>query len=152
MAVVAGIAFKRRPGGAVESAAASHVSVEAGMADDYRGAHSRRRQLTVLRAEDWAEACAAVGAAHDWTCRRANLLVEGLPCLANSAGEQLRIGSIVLEITGETDPCSRMDEVQMGLQAALQPHWRGGVTCRVLFAGPIALGDAVTLTQWKKGG
>ena len=35
-----------------------------------------------------------------------------------------------LEVTGETDPCERMEEIQPGLFQALAPGWRGGVTCR----------------------
>ena len=55
------------------------------------------------------------------------------------------IGDLVLEITGETDPCSRMDEARQGLRLALTPEWRGGVCCRVVTGGDIAVGDAVRL-------
>jgi MOSC domain-containing protein YiiM len=50
-----------------------------------------------------------------------------------------------LRITGEVDPCSRMDEQYPGLTKALQPEWRGGISCTVLQGGPVALGDTVTL-------
>jgi MOSC domain-containing protein YiiM len=36
-----------------------------------------------------------------------------------------------------------MEEARVGLLKALAVDWRGGVTCRVLSGGQIALGDAV---------
>ena len=57
----------------------------------------------------------------------------------------MRIGDLQLEITGETDPCARMEEQVSGLRQALTPDWRGGVTCRVRSSGRIAVGDAVSL-------
>jgi MOSC domain-containing protein YiiM len=140
-----GIAFKRTRRGAMETAAHSNISVTKGVANDRLGSTSKRRQVTVLRAEDWAAACAELGVDLPWTSRRANLLVEGLPSFKGKTGEQLRIGSCVLEITGECDPCSRMDEVCNGLQAVLAVDWRGGATCRVLFEGDVAIGNEITL-------
>jgi MOSC domain-containing protein YiiM len=142
--ILRGIAFKRARRGAVETPAQSHISVASGVAEDRLGSVSKRRQVTVLRAEDWAAACAELGTTLPWTARRANLLVENLPSFKGKIGEQLRIGTCVMEITGETDPCSRMDEIHLGLQAALA-DWRGGATCRVLFDGDIAEGDEVDI-------
>ena len=45
----------------------------------------------------------------------------------------------------ETDPCSRMDEQHAGLRDALTPDWRGGVCCRVIAGGNVAVGDEVRL-------
>ncbi|MBS4062170.1 MAG: MOSC domain-containing protein, partial [Bacteroidetes bacterium] len=103
-----------------------------------------KRQVTVLSEEAFNEACAELGAALPWTIRRANLLISGIN-LENSKGKSLEIGDVVLEITGETDPCYRMDEQFEGLKDALQPNWRGGVTCRVVSEGNINLGDEVNL-------
>jgi MOSC domain-containing protein YiiM len=79
-----------------------------------------------------------------WTTRRANLLVEGIP-LAHTEGRRLQIGGLLLEITGECDPCQRMDQAKPGLQDALTPDWRGGVLCRVLEGAEIKVGDAVSM-------
>ena len=57
-----------------------------------------------------------------WQERRANLLVDGLdlPQVAGvTAADRRR--DVVLEITGESDPCERMDAVAPGLCAALTP-------------------------------
>ncbi len=55
------------------------------------------------------------------------------------------IGSLLLEICGETDPCERMDAQHDGLRLALESAWRGGVSCRVLAAGVVSVGDAAEL-------
>jgi len=119
------------------------VDPASGVAGDFRG-RPGRRQVTVLTVPGWNEACRELGRELPWTTRRANLLVDGIP-LAESAGGQLVIGSLVLEITGELDPCSRMEEAGEGLRQALEPDWRGGVTCRVIAAGEIGVGDKVCL-------
>jgi MOSC domain-containing protein YiiM len=40
-----------------------------------------------------------------------------------------------------------MEEQCAGLKAALQPDWRGGVCCRVLRGGAVAIGDSVSLAE-----
>ena len=120
------------------------VGPDTGVAADFRG-RPGARQVTVIALEDWTRACAEAGADLPWHARRANLLVDGLK-LANTAGRRLRIGEeVVLEITGELEPCERMDEAHEGLRDALVPDWRGGLTCRVLAGGHIAAGDPVSL-------
>ena len=79
-----------------------------------------------------------------WTFRRANLLVAGI-ALPREPGARLRIGDAVLEVTGECDPCQVMDRQRPGLRAALEPDWRGGVTCRVLMGASLRLGDPVAV-------
>ena len=117
------------------------VTSENGIEGDYRG-RAHLRQVTVLAREAWEQACVELNASLPWTHRRANLLVQGLD-MEGTIGQRLRIGELLLEITGETKPCERMDEAFPGLRAALTPDWRGGVTCTVLEAGQIAIGDRV---------
>ena len=119
------------------------VTVEAGVDGDARG-RLRGRQVTVLTQESWDAACQDLGREVPWTTRRANILIEGLD-LADSAGRTLVIGEATFAITGETDPCQRMDEQAQGLTAALTPDWRGGVTCRVIQAGAVKVGDGVEM-------
>ena len=65
--------------------------------------------------------------------------------LIQSTGPRILIGDAVLEITGETDPCSRMEKAQQGLFAPLSRDWRGGVCGRVVQGGVLALGMDVEL-------
>ena len=117
------------------------ITTEAGLEGDYRGRHEGR-QVTVVVREAWEAALKDLAKDLPWSTRRANLLVEGVN-LETSTGQTLYIGDIVLHITGETLPCPRMEEACAGLQDALAPEWRGGVTCTVVQGGAIKIGDSV---------
>jgi MOSC domain-containing protein YiiM len=121
------------------------ISTAAGCVGDFRGKPGAR-QVTVLASEAWQTSCQELGQQLPWTARRANLLVAGI-ALADSTGCQLAIGDVVLQITGETDPCRRMDQTAAGLRQALTPDWRGGVCCRVLTGGRITVGDLARLVS-----
>ncbi len=140
-----GIAWKEKPRQPMREAVHAVITPTAGLAGDFRGAPGDR-QVTIVFAEDWAEACASLRAARPWTIRRANLLVEGLPN-PRAAGGTMVIGGVELAITGETKPCSNMDRQWPGLTAALEPGWRGGLTARVLNGGAVQVGDAVQLLE-----
>lgn len=140
---VAGIAIRLRSRGPMEEFDAAEITQEQGVLNDSRG-RPGKRQVTVLAAEDWKTACASLDKELSWTSRRANLLIEGLS-LRESTGSIICAGDARLEVTGETDPCSRMDEIEPGLQNALKPDWRAGVCCRVLRGGTIAIGTPVTM-------
>lgn len=165
---LAGIACKPVRGAALVELSSTTLSRAGGVAGDARG-RPGRRQVTVLDAAGWAAALADLGRQYGaqagvqagvqtgaqageypavdlpWTARRANLLVTGLD-LAGQVGLELCIGATArLRITGETDPCGRMEALAPGLRAALSPGWRGGVTARVINDGPIAVGDPVIL-------
>lgn len=121
------------------------VTNERGVDGDSRG-NAGPRQVTVLSSEAWHAACRDVGTDLPWTLRRANLLIRGIK-LADTTGATLRIGKVLLEITGETLPCSRMDEQHPGLTQSLEPDWRGGVCCLVRVAGVVRVGDDVEINQ-----
>ena len=143
------IGIARRAGrrAPMEELAEGVISLSAGLAGDSRGAKFISRQITVLAREDWEAALLDLSGVMGppdlaWTARRANVFVEGVQ-LPRAKGGVLRVGPVVLEITGQTSPCQRMEEAQRGLIAALHPAWRGGVTCRVVEGGEVRIGDAV---------
>jgi MOSC domain-containing protein YiiM len=138
---ITGILRKERPRAEPELLKAASVSVEAGIDGDFRG-RTDERNVTVLAEEDWAAACADLGQDLPWTTRRANILTRGV-ALPQSIGARLKIGALELEVTEENEPCSVMEAQAVGLKAALKPDWRGGIACRVVTPGEIALGDAV---------
>lgn len=150
MGLLLGIARHDRPRGPMETLDHAEVTVEQGVHGDFRGSlkpSRNKRQVTVLGAEGWDQALRELGTPVPWEQRRVNLLVEGL-ALEQSAGARIVFDSgLVLEVTGECDPCSRMEEVAIGLKAVLLPHWRGGVTTRVLQGGPIRVGDNVRIER-----
>ena len=142
MATLKGIAYRLKSKGEMHITELSHVTPKSGVENDYRG-HPHNRQVTVLSLEDWQRACDELKLNLHWTTRRANLLVEGISFSPASVGDVIKIGDLRLQITRETDPCQRMEDLQPGLMKALAPDWRGGACCRVINGGEVAVGDAV---------
>jgi MOSC domain-containing protein YiiM len=137
-----GIARRARRLAPMQETGEGVISVAAGLAGDSKGARFPQRQVTLLAREAWAAAVAEAGnPALPWTARRANLLLEGVE-LPRGRGSIVQIGPVRLEVTGQTYPCSRMEEARPGLLRVLARDWRGGLTCRVLEGGAIRLGDA----------
>jgi MOSC domain-containing protein YiiM len=123
----------------------TNVTTEKGVEGDHRGKPGDR-QVTVISKDSWDKACQDLPKSVPWVARRANLLVGGI-LFEKSTGQYLQIGDLILEITGETKPCDRMDEYFQGLQEVLKPEWRGGVTCKVIKSGKVAIDDEVTLSN-----
>lgn len=122
----------------------AQISLTAGVTGDTRG-RPGLRQVTVLSASAWLEACALASVELSWLARRANILVDGLD-LQGSTGAILQLGEQVeLLVTGELDPCRRMDEAAPGLRLALADDWRGGVTCQVRHGGVLRVGSPARL-------
>lgn len=148
--VIAGIARHARSRAAMEEIGSAVITPERGVEGDCKGRFKpggrNRRQVTLIERVDWAAAMAELGANHRWSARRANILVDGLD-LPKVAGSVLRIGAVRLIVTVECNPCSRMDAIESGLQAALANDWRGGVCTRVLAGGEIAIGDIILVEQ-----
>ena len=140
-----GIAIKPQRMQPMQLLSSVFLSVEQGVTGDSRGKPGPR-QVTLLSQVAWQDACDQLGVMLPWTERRANLLVESLP-LFGTKGSRIVLGDAILEITGETDPCSRMKAVHAGLFDALNRDWRGGVTCRVLQGGQLALDMEVELSN-----
>lgn len=147
---VTGIARHAFPKGPMETIDHATVTLEGGIAGDFRGAmkgQPYKRQVSLIEAKDWGAAMAQVGHSIPWEQRRANLLVEDFD-LPQTPGVRLRIGAdVVLEITCETEPCERMEALADGLRAALTPDWRGGALTKVITAGTIAVGDSIRIEE-----
>ena len=137
------IAYKTVKRGPMKEVLCANVTQHSGVEKDVFG-RPGKRQVTVLSVQQWQAACQSINADLVWTIRRANLLVDGLTFSPADVGKQLLIGDLCLEVTGETDPCKKMEMAHPGLELALTPDWRGGVTCRVLNDAMIHLGDPVT--------
>ncbi|TFG85777.1 MAG: molybdenum cofactor biosysynthesis protein, partial [Chromatiales bacterium] len=124
---VLGIARRNVKRGPMQLLEQAGISIAAGVDGDTRGKPGRR-QVTVLSASAWVEACDLANTDQPWLARRANVLVDGLD-LRFCEGAVLHLGDdIELLVTGELEPCERMDEASPGLRLALADGWRGGVT------------------------
>jgi len=142
--VIEQIWLKRAKRGPMDPVASAQLRAQRGLVGNAN--QGGRRQITLLEAERWAEHLSAVGRqgdpAMDPARRRANVLVRGLS-LVNTRGRVLRIGTVRVQIAGETKPCHQMDEVCPGLQAIMRPAWGGGAFAMILDDGEIAVGDAI---------
>ncbi len=143
MARLLGIAVKSCRRGEISLHNEAMLNIHSGVVGDWRGKPGKR-QVTLMSLVDWRAACEVLGVELPWQTRRANLLVDALP-LYQSTGSRIRLGEALLEVTGETDPCERMEEAHPGLFQALAPDWRGGVTCRVIANGVLHVGMEVAL-------
>lgn len=131
---------RRAPMLAVE--AARLVRGEGLEGDHWRGATIGARQVTLVAVEHLAAIAGylTLGATAPERLRR-NLAVAGLNLLALK-GRRFRIGTALLECSGECHPCSRMEEeFGPGGYNAVRGH--GGITARVIESGGIRLGDTV---------
>ncbi len=143
------IAIRRKRRAPTEACETAQVTAAGGLIGDHAG-RSTDRLVTVMACEAWQAALEELGlpatgaGALPWTVRRANLLTGGVE-LPRAAGGVIAIGTLTLEVTGQTWPCRRMEEAQPGLLRALARDWRGGVTCKVLVPAAIAIGDPVTV-------
>ena len=139
------IAYKTAKRGVMKATFCANVTVERGVENDIFG-RPGKRQVTVMSQQQWQLACEQIKADLDWLTRRVNLLISGYQFSMADVGKVISIGTdLQLQITGETDPCKKMEMAHPGLEQALLPDWRGGVTCRVIQAGLIQPDDLVTV-------
>ena len=117
------------------------------------GDHARpkpggKRQITLIQHEHLAAVAGYLGltAPLDPGRLRRNLAISGLNLLALK-NRQVQIGAdVVLEITGECHPCSRMEEeLGPGGYNAMRGH--GGLTARIVQGGVFRVGDEVRVLE-----
>ena len=148
---LAGIARHAAPKAPMEVIDRVDVSVDDGIHGDYRGlvkpGGRGRRQVTLIERSDWDAAMRELDADVPWFERRVNLLVENVD-LPQVEGALIRVGKdVVLRVTVECEPCTRMEKVAPGLMTALTPDWRGGACTRVVAGGSIAVGDEIRIEE-----
>ena len=110
--------------------------------DHYASATQGARQVTVIPAEHLTAIAAYLGKdSIPPELLRRNVVVRGIN-LAALKGRSFRLGSAVLENSGECHPCSKMERLLgTGGYNAVRGH--GGITARVLEGGEVRLRDAI---------
>jgi MOSC domain-containing protein YiiM len=129
--------------------AVASVIAEAGkglVGDRYKTSTNGPRQVTLIQAEDLQAIASYLGQASiDPGLLRRNIVVQGINLLAMK-DKCFRVGTALLEYTGECHPCSRMEEnLGTGGYNAVRGH--GGITARVITDGAIALGDRIYVEE-----
>lgn len=148
--IIHGICRRAKQYALPEPVRAAIVSAGDGIIGNFRGrgGSRRNRQITLLSLPQWRQACAELGIAPDelsWMERRADICVTDVIFGPDIVGKRLRLGAaVVVEVTGETEPCERMDAIRPGLNNALA-HWRGGICCKVILSGVLRVNDSVTI-------
>ena len=103
-----------------------------------------KRQVTLIQHEHLASVAGFLGLAEPVAPGRLrrNLVVSGLNLLALK-GRQIQLGEeVILDITGECHPCSRMEEeLGPGGYNAMRGH--GGLTAHIAQGGRLRVGDVV---------
>ena len=135
-----GIRSERR--GAVSVVQSVDVSETEGLIGDHYGGLSGHRHATLIQAEHLPVIAALTGRdSLDPALVRRNIVVSDVNLLALK-DHQLQIGDVILQVTGQCHPCSKMETVLgPGGYNAMRGH--GGLTAKVIQGGVIRVGDAV---------
>lgn len=99
------------------------------------GYGSRKRQVLLMDRETLDEFELSPGDV------RENLTSRGLDLSSLQAGAEIRIGEVVLQITGNCAPCDQMETLRTGLRQAIDG--RRGVLATVLKGGTLRIGDSI---------
>ena len=128
----------------VESAA---ITTADGLQGDFTdGGRTKERQVTLIQQEHLAAVASMLGRESlDAGPTRRNIVVRGINLRALMHA-RFRIGSAVLEGTGDCAPCSLMEEnLGPGGYNAMRGH--GGLCAKVIEDGEIRVGDEVRFVE-----
>lgn len=120
------------------------VSEKKGIVGDHYSGQSGNRHVTLIQAEHLPAIASLTGRdTLDPTLLRRNIVVSGLNLLALK-DQTVQIGDVVLEITGQCHPCSKM-ETTLGPGGYNAVRGHGGMTAKVINEGVIRVGDVVSV-------
>lgn len=114
-----------------------------GLIGDHYSGRGGARQVSLIGEENLAAIGAFMGSVPtDPALLRRNIVLRGINLLALK-GRQFRLGGAVLAYSGDCHPCSRMETLLgPGGYNAVRGH--GGILARVVHAGRVEIGDALT--------
>ena len=141
---VSGLAVRTGVGAAMQELDSLQAVTDGGVEGDVPA--PTHRGITLLSSRQWEEVVEEIGVDYPWYTRRANVLVD-CDRLSHMLDQTIEIGDVVVQVTGETDPCGVMEAIHPRLKEALTPEMRGGVYGRVLQGGSIAIGATVTIRE-----
>ena len=114
---------------------AAEAVADKGFKGCIHGRPGSKRQVSMIDLETLEKLGVSPGSVKE------NITTRGLDFQRLQPGQQLRVGSSLLEIALPCHPCSRMDEIRQGLQEELRGQ--RGWLCRVVEGGTIQRGDRI---------
>lgn len=108
-----------------------------GFKDCSKGRSGSSRQVLLMDLETLEEFGIAPGRVKE------NITTRGLALYELPAGQRLRVGEALLEVTKECEPCHQMDVIREGLQESVRG--RRGILCRVVESGQVRRGDRIEI-------
>ena len=141
---VTGLAVRTGVGAAMQELDSLQAVTDGGIEGDVSA--PIHRGITLLSSRQWQQVVEEIGMDYPWYTRRANVLVD-CDSLSHLMEQTIQIGDVVVQVTGETDPCSVMEAIHPRLKEALTPEMRGGVYGRILQGGSIAIGATVKISE-----
>lgn len=142
------ISFRPEKRGEVKVVNNIRISPENGIEGDHYNGKNRKRQVTLIQQEHMDTMAKLLKQdTIDPGLLRRNIVVSGINLLAFNDSE-FTIGTARLRMTGLCHPCSRMEQnLGEGGYNAMRGH--GGITCEILEAGTIHIGDEVRFERLK---
>lgn len=98
---------------------------------------SRKRQVLLMDSETLSEFELAPGDV------RENLTSRGFDLSGLQAGAEIRIGKVILQVTGNCAPCDQMEALRTGLRRAIDG--RRGVLTTVVEGGTLRVGAPIRM-------
>lgn len=114
---------------------AARVLENLGLEGDRHAIPGGSRQVLLIEEETLIRFGIPVGAVKE------NITTRGIDLMHLAEGSRLKIGEAVLALTKPCAPCSRMDEIRLGLQEELEGQ--RGMLARVIHGGEIKVGDSI---------
>jgi MOSC domain-containing protein YiiM len=110
--------------------------------DRYKTSRNGPRQVTIIALEDISAIAGFLGLPEVGPgLLRRNLVTRGINLMALKDC-RFRVGSALLEGSGECAPCSRMEET-FGPGGYNAVRGRGGITARIIESGTVRVGDRI---------
>ena len=128
-------------GAAMQAVPSAECRADFGIVGDRYARSGSKGQVTLVAAEQIADAARSLGRPIEAGATRRNVTIEGIALPA--PGARVELGGVLLEITGPAEPCDLMNRcIAQGAREALVG--RGGVRARVLRGGMLRVDDAVS--------
>ena len=129
----------------MESCASAEIRADFGIVGDRYAKPGTDSQLTLVSAEELVRAGAKLGLLIPPGATRRNITLQDV-ALPQEPGARLRLGDVLVEVTGPADPCGLMETcVGPGAREALVGL--SGVRARVLEGGVLTIGASVSAEE-----